>query len=286
LSSAIIITAADAGFFGLLCDLMLSLEAQKKSREIDVGFFDLGLTAAQRDWVTPRVTKCVEPGWDFDVPQTWRSDKPHYRALTVRPFLPQHFPGYDVYIWIDADVWLQDWRGIELYSLGAQKSDLAAAPHTDRCYPFKPAVARYRHHLFEQGYGKSAADALTPQQYMNVGVFAARADSPLWHPWAEAYQEALNRSAGAMFSEQIALNYACYGSRLRVELLPAVYNWQCHLAVPSWDPASQLFCEPYLPHAPISMVHLTYTSKNQAYDIRCLDGRSRSMSLRRPPADA
>src|SRR3546814_1053768 len=95
---------------------MLSLDAQKKCREIDIGFFDLGLTAAQRDWVTPRVAKCVVPGWDLDVPETWRSGKLHYRALTVRPFLPQHFPGYDVYIWIDADVWLQDGRGIELYN--------------------------------------------------------------------------------------------------------------------------------------------------------------------------
>src|SRR3546814_6679205 len=122
-----------------------------------------------------------------------------------------------------------------------------------------PAVARYRHQLFERGFGKSAADALTPQQHMNVGIFAARAESALWRPWAEAYQEALNRSAGAMFSEQVALNFACYHHHMTVELLQAIYNWQCHLAVTSWNPASQLFCEPHLPNAPISLVHMSHT---------------------------
>lgn len=284
-SSAIIVTAADARFFDLLSDLMLSLEEHGAPHGIDVGLFDLGLTAEQRDWVSPRVARCVEPGWDMDVPDAWRNDRPHLRALTVRPFLPRHFPGYALYIWIDADVWLQDWRGIELYRQGARRSDLAVTPHTDRCYPFAPAVMHYRYRQFEKGYGKAVADALTAQHHLNAGIFAARADSPLWTHWAEAYQEALNRSAGAMTSEQVALNVACHRHRLRTALLPATCNWQCHLALPYWNPESGLFCEPQLPHASISMLHLTYSSKDASHVIRCLDGSSRRMFLHRRRAE-
>lgn len=280
--SVLIVTASDAGFFKLLTGCLLSLEAHRGTRPIDIGFFDLGLSAAQRDWVRPRVTETVEPGWDLELPAALRETRPHLRALTVRPFLPRHFPGYDIYLWIDADVWLQDWRGVELYCFGAHASDLTVTPHTDRAYPFNRAVSRHAYGEFVQAYGKDVADEIVPRQIVNAGIFAARRDSPLWQSWAEAYQEAIITSHGAMMSDQTALNFVVYRRGLKVHLLPALYNWQSHLALPMWNPKLEKFCEPYLPHATISMMHLTHRSKDRAYDIRGLDGRIRRMTLHNP----
>jgi hypothetical protein len=95
LPSTIIISAADKVFFDLLQGLLLSIEAQRGDSPVDIGLFDLGLTAAQRKWLAPRVTAFVEPGWDLQVPEALRKARPQDRALTVRPFLPRHFPGYD-----------------------------------------------------------------------------------------------------------------------------------------------------------------------------------------------
>lgn len=280
--STIIVTASDARFFHLLAGLLQSLEAQGGSREIAIGLFDLGLTAAQRDWVAPRITQSVEPGWDLDVPDDWRSERPHLRSLTVRPFLPRHFPGYDTYIWIDADVWLQDWRGIELYTLGSRNSDVTVTPHTDRAYPFDRSVLRHRYRQFRQGFGRKVAYDLSQQQHLNAGVFAARAGSALWDHWASAYQEAIDTSGGVMVSDQIALNFAVFEQRLTVHLLSALYNWQCHLAFPIWDQRTQQFCEPHLPHTPISLLHLTHKSKDGVHEIRGLDGKPREMKLQNP----
>lgn len=284
--STIIISAADARFFHLLAGLLQSLEDQRGSNDIAVGLFDLGLTAAQRDWVAPRITRSVEPGWDLEVPDDWRNEKAHLRSLTVRPFLPRHFPGYDTYIWIDADVWLQDWRGIELYSLGAGNSDITVTPHTDRSYPFDRSVLRLRYRQFRKGFGRQTANDLSQQQHLNAGIFAAPASSALWDHWARTYQQAIDTSGGAMESDQIALNFAVFTERLTTHLLPAIYNWQCHLALPAWHHRINRFCEPHLPHAPISMLHLTHKSKDRLHEIRSLDGKRYEMTLQNPAVAA
>ena len=51
-----------------------------------------------------------------------------FKAQFARPFLPRHFPGYETYLWIDADAWLQDWRAVELYVAAACGDRLAITP--------------------------------------------------------------------------------------------------------------------------------------------------------------
>jgi hypothetical protein len=220
------------------------------------------------------------------LPEKLRREKPHLRALTARPFLPRYFPGYDTYLWIDADVWLQDWRGVELYVRGAQLADLAATPHTDRAYRFNRAIPQHSYRQFAAGYGKAVAGELAHRQHLNAGIFAAQAGSPLWSAWAAAYEEGIAASHGAMTNDQTALNVACHRGDLRLQLLPALYNWQSHLALPLWDQRAGRFCEPHLPHAALSMVHLTHTAKDRAYGIRDLDGRVREMTLQNPEVEA
>lgn len=285
----VIVTAADARYFGLLRDLLLSLEAARSqpeatggTAEVDIGFLDLGLTAEQRAWLAPRVTAMTVPGWDLAVPEAVRAAKPHLRALTVRPFLPRYFPGYDTYFWIDADVWVQRWQGIDMFRQAAQLGDLAATSHSDRCYPHRPGVIRYRHRRLAAGFGKPVADDLIFQHYLNAGVFAAQAGSPLWNVWAEAFQQGIEASQGTVVDDQTALNYSLYHRGLTAHLLPAICNWQNHLAMPAWQPRGGYFCEPYLPHAPIALMHLTYSTKGDAYDVAGLDGGRYRMSLRYP----
>lgn len=282
----IIVIAADATFFGLLRCLLLSIEEHRpppgSGPDVAIGLLDIGLAPEQRAWAEGRVDHIVEPGWDLDLPAEQRRAKPHLRALTARPFLPVHFPGFDTYLWIDADVWLQNWWAVDLYRAGARHDDIAVTPHSDRAYPLNREMLRLRHKSYTAGFGRETAEALWLENYLNAGIFAARADSPLWGIWAEAFQQAIAASPDRMTLDQAALNFAWYRRGLSAQLLPAVCNWQCHLGLPAWNPRAGVFCEPYLPYAPISMLHLTGRAKNDVYEIKGLDGKTRRMQLRYP----
>src|SRR5215472_16277761 len=125
----LISSGADSGYFPLLRDTVLSILAQ--CRGAVIGILDFGLAPEQRDWLTERVAHLVRPGWDIDFPH--REHTPETRkAQLSRPFLRRHFPGYETYLWIDADAWLQDWRTVELYIAAAGHDKLAITPEIDR----------------------------------------------------------------------------------------------------------------------------------------------------------
>ena len=56
------------------------------------------------------------------------------RAMTARPHLPSYFPDYDIYIWIDADCWVQDWRAVSMLGLAAKDYGFSVVAECDRSY--------------------------------------------------------------------------------------------------------------------------------------------------------
>jgi hypothetical protein len=92
-SDLLIASAADSAYFALLRDTVLSVRAQRRNAAI--GILDLGLDPAQRDWLGEQRAQVVRPGWDVDFPQRERMPET-FKAQVARPFLPRHFPGYDM----------------------------------------------------------------------------------------------------------------------------------------------------------------------------------------------
>jgi hypothetical protein len=127
----LIASGADREYFPLLRDTVLSIRAQR--REVALGVLDLGLDGEQREWLSSQVEHVVRPAWDLDFPG--RAHTPDtFKAQVARPFLRRHFPGYEVYLWVDADAWLQDGRVIDLYVDAAGRDRLAITPEIDRAY--------------------------------------------------------------------------------------------------------------------------------------------------------
>jgi hypothetical protein len=127
----LIVSGADSAYFSLLRDTVLSVRTQR--RDAEIGILDVGLEPEQRAWLAQRVTHLVHPDWGIDFPG--REHTPEARkAQFARPFLPRHFPGYETYLWIDADAWLQDWRVVGLYARAARGGKLAITPEIDRAY--------------------------------------------------------------------------------------------------------------------------------------------------------
>jgi len=50
----------------------------------------------------------------------------------ARLFLRDYFPGRDIYIWVDADIWLQGWWVIDAHRQGALETGMAIAHERER----------------------------------------------------------------------------------------------------------------------------------------------------------
>ena len=293
----LIVSGADREYFPLLRDTVLSVRAVRRGAAI--GILDLGLDAEHRDWLSSRVEHIVHPAWDLDFPR--RAQTPDtFKAQVARPFLPQHFPGYETYLWIDADAWLQDPRVIDLYVDAAGRDKLAITPEIDRAYkrhykrpkPFGWTLAWKN---YRQAFGWRAADRLGRNPMVNCGVFALHRDAPHWAAWARTLSRVLERTR-FFFVEQIALNYVIFAEGMPVNLLPAYCNWMPGDAAPAFDTERGLFVEPYAPHEVIGIMHLAgREQKKHIFRLNTLCGETIGTSLRysesralcaRAPSDA
>ena len=284
----IAITGGDAGYFDLIKDCIGSLRATSEGRALALGVLDCGLTEEQRAWCRGHGAILVVPQWDFDFPGRDRL-KDGYKALTARPFLPRYFPGFDLYLWIDGDCWVQQGDAISLFLAAARSGALAVAPEIHRSM-------RHYHHAwgefsavcgaaYESCFDRQTAERLVRYPMINAGVFALEAGAPHWAGWARLLGEALQRSTD--MTDQMALNVLVYDKGFRYEPLPSRCNWPVHHATPAWDAERSLFVEPAMPYDPLGIIHMTiYTKRLAALDVRELGGvhagQVRARSLRWP----
>jgi hypothetical protein len=181
----------------------------------------------------------------------------HLRGITARPFLPKYFPGFDIYLWLDADTWVQERFAIERFIAAADGgmglvSEFQAAFHS-------PSINEWRHGRLEAYFGKPGVLAAR-KDYFNSGVFSLAADAPHWSSWKEHFRQGLKRSP-QLACDQSALNHAIFRDKLKVNALPAVCNWLCNLSLPVFDAGSNKLRCPTPPHDLIGLVHMAGGSK-------------------------
>jgi hypothetical protein len=268
----LLITGCDRRYFGLLEGFVSSVVEAGGLEQVDLGFIDIDCGEAERTWLASRFKVVVRPqDAAIAVPARWRADR-RYLTSTLRCSLPQYFPGYDIYVYADADVWVQDWSGFELYIRGAASGALTITPQLDRAYrPVSEELSR-RDKFYKEIFGERASAKLMHRPYVNGGIFALPAGAPHWGRWAELLENALEKGTSWFGSGQAILSHMVANESLPHQLLPANCNWQCHLALPLWDYDRRRFVEPYLPHEPIRILHLTERTKMQRVDIPTMRG--------------
>ncbi|HTQ32733.1 MAG TPA: hypothetical protein VMI30_01080 [Stellaceae bacterium] len=278
----IIISAADSNYFPLLQDAVMSVRALNVA--VPIGVLDLGLRPEECAWLTDAAVQIVRPGWDLDFPQRDRTPNV-FKAQVARPFLPRHFPGHEMYFWLDADAWLQDWRAVEMYCEAAGRDRLAITVEIDRAYKRhykRPKLFGWTlpWKCYRTAFGWRAADRLGRNPFANVGVFALHRDAPHWAVWQRLIAQVLRRTR-FFYAEQIALNYAIFGEGLPVNFLPAYCNWAVGDAAPAFDAARGLLLEPYAPYEVIGVLHLAGPeAKHGEFRLDRLDGGTVVSSLR------
>jgi len=278
----LISSGADSGYFALLRDTVVSILAHR--RDAAIGILDFGLVPEQRDWLAERVGHLVRPDWDIDFPGQEHTPEAR-KAQLSRPFLRRHFPGYEIYLWVDADAWLQDWRAIELYVAAAGRDKIAITPEIDRAYKRhykRPKLfgRTLSWKCYREAFGWRVADRLGRNPIVNCGVFALHRDAPHWEAWARVIGQVAQRTR-FFYIEQTALNYVIFAEHLPVNFLPAYCNWMPGDAAPAFDAARGLFVEPYAPHEVIGVMHLAgEAAKSHTFRLRRLDGGEIVTSLR------
>ncbi len=273
----IIVTAGDSKVMPTLQGLIRSLEAFPERHGVEIGCLDVGQTDADRAWLSDRGVTLAVPTSHLGVPDSRL--KPYERAFVARPFLRDYFPGRDIYIWIDSDVWLQGWWVIDAYRQGALDTGMAIAHERERAYVFQGwLLAWFAKHMV-LGYGPVDAAWLLSRPHLNSGLFAMRADSPHWDLWVHHYQAAWNRTGTFNPHDQFSINRLVHGGALsrptvQTTILGPRYNWICDRGPPMWNDAENALCEPYPPYRAIGAVHLAGPGKTTAYTIRRTGGGS------------
>lgn len=282
-SKTIIISGADANYFALAQDFFNSLGNHNYQYDFDLGLLDIGLTEDQKLWFQNKNIHIEPVQSDIEYParSEWERLQPSCRTFTAKPFLRRYFPGYDVYIWIDADIWIQTPEAIDTMIADAASNDsLHIAMEFDRSYKLffeKPTMWNVYHEWYQACFNDANVTAnMTLKPMLNVGVMAMSNNAPAWDIWTKIYADSLQRlpqlNSKTVMIEQLAMNVALYMASAPYVVLPASYNWLTFFATPMLDKSTGMYVEPAPPYKPISMFHLTQKPKTQTEKIRCTDG--------------
>jgi len=192
-----LVSGCDANYYPLLREWLHSVQRFPESARLDICILDAGLSEAQVAELKPLVKTITRPDWPTSLPSKRTQGKEYLKACVCRPFLPKIFPGYDAYMWMDADTWVQDWSAVEMFLRGAteRKDRIILTGAADRAYyrqtrikwvwrwPYK--VTSFYFSNARKPFGFKIAQLLLTRFNLSAGCFAMDANAPHWKRWQE-----------------------------------------------------------------------------------------------------
>jgi hypothetical protein len=279
LSREIIITGGDAQFFPWMIAAITSLRAHPQTSELDLGIIDQGLTEEQRSQLFALGCKIIRPEWTLPVPSHARQLR--NIGLVARTALRDYFTGYDVYLWFDADAWMQTPEFVNAYVQGARQRGAAVVTEDGPGYRKTFADWKWWAGNMVASFGPIEGLRCSFATSINIGVLCLKDTAPHWLEWQRYYIKALQRT-GKVNMDQHALFAAIHLGGLPTTFLPARFNWLPHLSCPVWNAESRLLCEPKPPYRPLSVIHLAGPRKDRPYEVASLNGGTLATSLTYP----
>lgn len=274
-SALAIVTGSDATYFDLLRGLVRAVREKPETQSVPIYIFDAGLTPEQRSWLVGRGAALAAPRWPYS-----RSVPGYIAMLAARPSIPDYFPGHDVYLWLDADAWPQQFEAIATYHRRALDKGFAVTPETHPAYNNRELGAAHRR--IRAWFGPETEAALDGTAPINLGVFAGAADAPHWAVWHKRVDAWLSASSSKEIdfnADQTAFNMVVHADKLDTALLPARYNWICHTAPPMVSPDGRMLLEPVAPFAPLGVIHMTLWTKKGSVELATPAGAKLSRPL-------
>lgn len=272
----IILTGCDANFFDFMSETLSSIEALGLGQEADIGILDLGLTAEQVAGLEAKGYIVKKPHWTMNVPMELR--KSYLVGFDARCCLPDYFPGYEIYLWFDADAWAQTREFFDVLVQGARTHGAAIIRENGTGYKRNFLYNRwwYGHMLASWGIVNGLRVAWPAA--INAGIYALRADAPHWKAWRDDYQHMID-TRKKLNMDQHAFNATFVLRGMSHLLASPTCNWICTLSPPHWNAQTRQFVTPDRAAKPISVMHLAGPDKRRIYTLPQTSGGSVDTAL-------
>ena len=265
MNKKIIVSSSDEKYFNLINELFSSIKLHGLLNEYDFGILDTGLSNDQKILLKDSGAIIIKAQWNSKVSNYKVRSRDHLKTQFARAFLPDYFPGYGIYVWLDADIWINDIETFLLYEKGAKKNKLCITPQVDRAYGsfakvewffgFPKRIKTINYKNIGRSVSKSLARELALHPTLNAGAFAINDNLDLWNILQKNI--ILASKKGRIFgTDQVALALSVYKDNIPSEFLPAYCNWMCESHLPIYDRINKKFLEPFLPNHPIGLMHL------------------------------
>ena len=295
-----IVSLADSNYFDLLIELIDSIKQFPQSSNVAICILDAGLKEEQKKILSVKVDEIKSAEWDIKVPALKVLGKEWLKSQVSRAFLPNYFPNYEKYLWIDSDAWVNDWETIDLYFKACSNNKLGITQTLAPGYKImskvswlfgKIAIIKSQNfkHAIKSKIGLDNARKIAFAPHINIGVFSLEKNSKCWDIWQKNLQITI-RSGNIFGSEGLAINMSVYIDGIDTEFLPIKCNWIASNLLPKFDEKNKSFVEPFLPNYKIGIMHLAAgiwkdnkdmrNNKNIKIEIENLEGKKISKSLR------
>lgn len=282
----LIVTGCDETYFPLAKSLINSIKAQQTLCNFTIAFLDGGLSQSNKNWLDSQdiILKSI----NF-IDDNHKKKLKGRRTLLVNYYKPRLnllFPEFDNIIFLDADTWVQTDQAFK-YLLQAsnalklgivsQASRLQDKHITLRGHFFSKLINRYepRGILYKNGLkaklSRRLLNKLIVRPVLNCGVYALNNKAPHWDHW-QHWQNIVLKKGRVFTSDQLSLALAVIENNLKHELLPDICNF---LNPPIWrfDESINMFTDLYLPHEPISIIHLAGMNDrlSETLSVQCIN---------------
>ena len=257
-----IVSAADARYFECLRDLLDSLRPLAPP----ITVIDLGMSAEQRRHLDAYEIAIVNFSYPLDYPARRQVETafPGFGGMLCRPYLNEIVRGYEVIVWLDADTWVQQPAAVLELVEEARRHGMAGVPEVDRGY-FKFTEGNHVWDIEADGvrrlFGAEIGARMRNVPVVNSGVWAVRAQSPLWSAWRGYLQEGLGRidviDDFSRTVEQGAFNVAIRLHGIPLRRFPVTYDWLACLELPAWHAGRSMLVDPNPPYDGIRILHIS-----------------------------
>ena len=287
----LIVSSADSKYSNLLIELFKSV---KNLEEYDFAVLDCGLSESAKSFFSEKKIIYKVPSWEFNIPNYKIRDRDYLKIQFSRFYLDKYFPGYENYIWMDSDTWVNCAETFKLYIQGANQSGFAICPQVDRSSPklidtkwflnFPTKINSINFKNISRSINKTLGKKYAGYYTLNAGCFAYNSK----FDGLEIIKKNLSMASkkGRIFgSDQVALALTMFEDKVPFELLPSYCNWICEHHMPKFCNIKNLFVEPYIPNNNIAVIHLAgldkdRSEKNIIHQIKTLDNKVINKSLR------
>jgi len=274
-----IISGCDNKYFEQLLNLYNSLIGNNCLDNADFCFVNISVSDENLKKISSKTTKIVEPKWDFKLKfktEDWK------KILTIRPFLKNYFPGYEYYIWLDADTWTQGNKFISEFTSVGECGKMSIIPELDinyevlrQKYSFKKIFYNFykakgwSYKNYKKYFDKKTDINLFQKPILNAGVYSIPKNSNIWNLWAKEYGRIVESSSNdyCLNMDQASLNKVIYNNLDLTNFFGSEYNYLAKNSMPLFHEDNNYFCMKDYPYKKIEILHLTNLKFNSFYEI-------------------